>query len=178
MHLKRLFLPFIRNADHSLKIGMFYLTDARVAHALVDARKRGVKIEIIYDALAAAHPSSVHQYLRSEGIPLRVENWGGKMHMKTAVADGMHTLMGSMNWSLSGSESNDENTIVIKNNAVLAGQLTSYFDKLWNSLTSYQLGLRGIDDPHAESPESINSCYDGLDNNHNGLVDAEEPSCK
>ncbi len=170
-------LPFIRNAEHSLQIGMFYLTDARVAHALVNAKKRGVKIEIIYDALAAAHPSSVHQYLRSEGIHIRVENWGGKMHMKTAVADGMHTLMGSMNWSLSGSESNDENTIVIKNNPVLAGQLSTYFYKLWDTLTQYQLSGSSLADPHAESFSSINSCYDGLDNNHDGKIDAEDPGC-
>ena len=32
--------------------------------------------------------------------------------------------------------------------------------------------------PQPESPDSTGSCFDGIDNNHNKLIDSEEPFCK
>ena len=166
-------LPFIDSTQHRLAIGMFYLTDHRIVAALVRAQNRGVDVRLIYDGLAASHPSSKIRELRAAGVNVRIENWGGKMHMKTAIADSKNVLIGSMNWSMSGSRTNDENTLIIKNNRKLARSVTIYFNKLWKTLDN----AANMPDPRAESLSSINSCFDGIDNNHNGLVDAEEPSC-
>jgi phosphatidylserine/phosphatidylglycerophosphate/cardiolipin synthase-like enzyme len=164
-------LPFLAKATKTLDIGMFYLTDKGVADAIVAARARGVKIRVIYDAVAGAHPASLHNYLRKHGIELRVENWGGKMHMKDAVADGRHVIMGSMNWSGSGDGDNDENTLVVRNNTRLAKEVKAYFDRLWDSLPE------DGKDPRAESLESINACFDGVDNDHDGLTDEDDSGC-
>jgi len=169
-------LPFINKTKRRISIGMFYLTDDRVARALVAAKNRGVDVRVIYDALAAAHPSTMHHYLRNHGVEVRVENWGGKMHMKTAVSDSQHLLIGSMNWSLAGSRNNDESTVVIENNRGLARKFTIYFNKLWASLEASQNGPE-FNDPRAESRKSINSCSDGLDNDHDGLKDDMDPGC-
>lgn len=167
-------IPLLENAKTSIDIGMFYLTDVDVVDTLKASARRGVKVRLIYDAVAAAHPSSLHQELREAGVEVRIENWGGKMHMKAAVVDRKHAIIGSMNWTNAGNMSNDENTLVIRNNVKLAKQLGGYLDDLWSDLSHTSIAR----DPRAESPQSINSCFDGIDNDHDGLVDAEESLCK
>jgi len=118
--------------------------------------------------------------LRKAGIHVRVENWGGKMHMKAAVSDHRNVIIGSMNWSKAGNHTNDENTMSVSNNPSLAGEMADYFETLWRSLDGYYSSTKGVNirDPRAESLESINSCFDGLDNDYDGTVDGEDSGCK
>jgi phosphatidylserine/phosphatidylglycerophosphate/cardiolipin synthase-like enzyme len=94
------------------------------------------------------------------------------MHMKSAVADGKRTIIGSMNWTKSGELDNDENTLLIDNKK-LATQMTKYFNNLWSLLKKDDRRIVS-----AESLSSINSCFDEIDNDYDGLVDGEESSCK
>jgi phosphatidylserine/phosphatidylglycerophosphate/cardiolipin synthase-like enzyme len=167
-------LPFIAAARHTLDIGMFFYTDPRITAALQAAISRGVKVRMIYDAIAASSPASQHRFLRSIGGSVAVENWGGKMHMKAAVIDGKHVITGSMNWTAAGSSSNDENVILIRNSQKLATQLTAYFENLWATLDD----TAEHRDPRAEGVESINSCFDGMDNDYDGLIDGDDPACR
>lgn len=170
-------IPFIDRASRFLDIGMFYLTSVRVADALIRAHNRGVKIRIINDATAARNLYSLNKRLRRAGIDVRVENWGGKMHMKTAVSDQKHILIGSMNWSKAGSDDNDENTMIIENNPKLASEIIEYFDNLWVHLDS-SLETPNYHSPRPESHESINSCEDGINNDHVGGYDRQVFACR
>ena len=181
--LENAVIPFIEAARRSLDIGMFFLTDESVARALIDAARRGVRVRLIYDALAAAHPSSKDELLRAGGVDVKIENWGGKMHMKSALADGRNLLMGSMNWSKAGNLSNDESTLVIKNNKAVGRQFAAYFKRLWNSLpgastTTTESLVAPPQDPRAEGTQSINSCSDGIDNDHDGYLDKADFGCR
>jgi phosphatidylserine/phosphatidylglycerophosphate/cardiolipin synthase-like enzyme len=183
--MNRAILEFIRRSSRSLDIAMFFLTDTKAATALKDAVKRGVKVRLIYDALAGAHAASKHSWLRDQGIDVRVENWGGKMHMKAAISDSSDVLLGSVNWSSAGSLKNDENTLVIRRNEKLATAMSRYYDRLWETLDDGAAGdgssdrstRRTYKNPRAEGKESINSCHDKIDNDHDGLVDAEDDGC-
>ena len=169
-------LPFIESARHNLDIGIFFLTSPEVAEALGKAVNRGVRVRVIHDALGAAHPSNRVDDLRRTGVEVMVENWGGKMHMKTAVADGRHVVIGSMNWSDAGSERNDENVLVIRNNSRLAHGLTTYFNDLWDNIAVRQEYAESFLDPIPEGPSSPGSCSDGIDNDEDGLLDEIDPT--
>ena len=180
--MNRAILEFIRRAKTSLDIAMFFLTDPKAATALKDAVKRGVKVRLIYDALGASHAASKHSWLRDQGVEVRVENWGGKMHMKAAIADGINVLLGSLNWSSAGSLKNDENTMVIRHSQRLGDEMSHYFSRLWATLDRAAGGDRRsrpnfMRDPRAEGIESINSCEDGIDNDHDGMLDADDDGC-
>ncbi len=170
--IHRAILPFIESAKETLDIGMFVLTQSEVIEAIRAAAIRGVKVRLIGDALFSNRETSPVNSLREVGVEVRVENWGGKMHMKSAVADGKRTVIGSMNWTNAGETDNDENTLVIENQK-LATEMTKYFNNLWTLLKNADRST-----PFAESLSSINSCFDGVDNDYDGLVDAEEPACK
>ena len=170
-------IPFIRKAKKNLNIAIFFLTSKPIVDELIRAHKRGVKVKIINDATAAGHRSSHLLALLDAGVDIRVENWGGKMHMKTATADHRHSLIGSMNWSVAGNTKNDESVLVIENNRSLANELDDYFEHLWSSLDQI------LDNPYARIPkaesfDSINSCIDGINNDHSGGLDASAYSCQ
>lgn len=164
-------LPFIDAAKDTLEIGMFVLSEQRVKERLLEAADRGVKVRIILDALFTSRADSYHKELRLGGVSVRTENWGGKMHMKTAVADGQRVLIGSMNWTEAGSRQNDENTLVIDNKP-FANEVRAYFDSLWTVLDA--VGDRSV---RAESRDSANSCKDGIDNDHDGHIDSQDSGC-
>lgn len=170
-------IPALASARESVDIGMFYLTERTVVKALCVTAGRGVNVRIIVDATANAHPSSPYWELRRCGVDIKVENWGGKMHMKAAVIDGEHSfnqvIIGSMNWSKSGNTRNDENLVVIRNNRQLATELSDYYNKLWRTLSNKSQKRRIF----AESLTSINSCFDGLDNDYDGNIDAQDSGC-
>jgi phosphatidylserine/phosphatidylglycerophosphate/cardiolipin synthase-like enzyme len=157
-------------AQTEIDVQIFYLTDALIANALINAKNRGVDVQVIIDASGAANQYSEHQRLRDAAIPVKVENWGGKMHMKAMQADGYMVVIGSQNWTGAGNTANDENTLYIENQP-LASDFKANFGSQWTSIPDTWL----TGNPGAESVNSTGSLSDFLDNDHDGLTDEGAP---
>mgnify|MGYP000490851090 CR=1 FL=1 len=162
----------VNNAKKYIYIPIFYLTHKPLAKDLISAHKRGVDIRIILDASAARNKYSIHEYLREGGIQVKVENFGGKMHNKSMIVDDKYIVSGSMNFTKAGNSKNDENTIIIKNEN-LAIQYKKYFIKLWKIIPNKYL----YTNPNPESEESINSCFDNIDNDFDKTIDLKDKYC-
>lgn len=171
--IKNVLFPLISNAEKSIYIPIFFLTHKRLPTLLIDAHERGVEVKVIVDASSAGMHYSKHKILRMAGIPVKVENKGGKMHMKTVIIDDEWLFLGSMNLTSKGQYHNDENTLVI-NNPNLNQEYKKFFLNFWNSIDDKWLTKT----PSAESPDSENSCSDGLDNDHDGYIDKLDNKCK
>ena len=78
-----------------------------------------------------------------------------------------------MNFTNSGDNKNDENTIIIKNRDI-AQFHKNIFLYLWTKIPNKYLEHNA----KPESPDSIGSCSDGIDNNFNNKTDNEEEYCK
>lgn len=165
--------PLIQNAKHSIYIPIFYLTHEELSKELIKASKKGVEVKIILDASAARNKYSMHHKLREEGIAVKVENFGGKMHAKSMIVDSRYFIAGSMNFTKAGNTLNDENTLLI-DNPLLAKAYETYFFELWKSIPERYLKK----DPLPEGFESLHSCEDGIDNNFNHQKDHDDPSCQ
>ncbi len=166
-------LPVLTRAEHEILVSIFYLTNKEIIDALIDAKKRGVDVKIIYDAVGANSMKEKVRLLRANGIAVKVENWGGKAHEKNMTVDGKIFITGSANFSNSGIKKNDENLLIFKSPEI-ASFYRNYFLKLYNSIDEKYLKFT----PRAESFESGNSCYDGIDNNFDGKTDSEDIGCK
>ncbi len=166
-------IPLIQEAQESIDISMFFLTHKNVSKELVAAKNRGVNVRVIIDATSATNGYSKHNYLRDNGIPVKVENWGGKMHMKSAIIDSKHLIVGSMNWTSAGESKNDENTLIVRN-ALDANSYQEFFNELWISIDNKWL----LRDPLAESKDSYPSCNDTIDNDFDRFVDSKDKSCR
>ena len=166
-------LPIIENAKDYIYIPIFVITENRVVEALIKAKQRGVDVRLISDALNASSKYSKIKVLRANGIPVKIENYAGKMHSKTMIADDKYSIIGSMNFSKSGETKNDENTIVLEN-AEAAKYLKRFFLYQWDRMPDKW--LNGY--PRAEGWESVGSCSDGIDNDYDGLIDALDTGCQ
>ena len=166
--------PLIAAAQHRIDVAMFWLTNKYVVSELIAAHKRGVDVRVIIDATSAQSKYSKHMLLREAGVPVKVENWGGKMHMKAAVIDGHALVVGSMNWTVAGTKYNDENTLILRS-LELAAEFESFFDRLWDSIP--QKWSEPTARPYPESVDSSTACTDGIDNDFDRLIDAKDPGC-
>lgn len=164
--------PLLQRAKRRIDIGVFFLTHKGITRDLIKAHRRGVRVRVILDATAAKNGYTKHELLRAARIPVKVENWGGKMHMKSAIIDDDTLITGSMNWTSAGEGGNDENTILITS-PTLVRQYSTYFDKLWASIPDKW--LKGRPDP--ESKDSTTACSDGVDNDFDHLADDKDPGC-
>lgn len=164
--------PLIQGASKRIDIAVFFLTHKLITKDLIDAKLRGVEVRVIMDASGASNGYTKHELLRAVGIPVKIENWGGKMHMKSALIDGETLIAGSMNWTSAGEWDNDENTLIIRDPA-LAEQYQGFFDGLWAALPDTWVAAN----PDPESKQSGSACADGVDNDHDHLVDAQDPGC-
>jgi phosphatidylserine/phosphatidylglycerophosphate/cardiolipin synthase-like enzyme len=164
--------PILRRAQKRIDIAVFFLTHKAITKDLIDAHRRGVEVRVILDATAATNGYTKHELLREVGIPVKVEAWGGKMHMKSAAIDGEWVIGGSMNWTSAGEWDNDENTLIIRS-PELATQYHEFFDRMWTGIPERWTS----ENPDPESRDSGSSCTDGFDNDHDHLADADDPGC-
>ena len=164
--------PKLQAAKTSIDVAVFFLTHKHITKDLIDAHRRGVKVRVIMDATGAKNGYSKHEILRAAGIPLKIETWGGKMHMKSAVIDDDILIAGSMNWTSAGERSNDENTMIIRNSA-LVSEYRRAFNRMWKAIPDRWLK----DTPDPESRNSGTACTDGVDNDYDRKADAEDPGC-
>ena len=180
--VKILFSPYDKSMQHIVKlidnskryvyVPAFLITHNDFTQALINAYKRGVDVKIIVDANSFSTRNGKNKILRASGIPLKAENYAGKMHIKSVIIDDKYFTVGSMNFSNSGENKNDENIVIVENDK-LATAYKNYFLYLWQKIPNKYLK----NNPRAESQESIGSCNDGIDNDFDGLIDKEDPSC-
>ena len=166
--------PVLANARATIDASVFFLTHKQVTAELIAAHRRGVQVRVIVDATSAKNGYTKHELLREAGIPVKIENWGGKMHAKAAVIDSERLILGSMNWTSAGDSANDENTLIVRSPR-LASRYEAWFDGLWQSIPDRWLELGARPDP--ESRDSGSACFDGADNDFDQLADADDPGC-
>lgn len=166
-------LPIIKQAKNYIYIPSFVITEKRVTTELINAKKRGVDVRVIADALNASTQHSKHKELRTAGIPVKAENYAGKMHSKTMIVDDEYLIIGSMNFSNNGENRNDENMILLHNSNV-AKFYKKFFLYQWDRIPNKWLKYT----PRAEGSDSIGSCSDGIDNNYDGKIDMEDEACR
>ena len=163
----------ISQANQYIYIPIFFITSKKLIQPLIDAHNRGVDIKIINDATNAHNNYSIHKILRKNNIEVKTENYAGKMHMKALIIDDRISIIGSMNFTKSGNNYNDENVLLIENPEITKYLKTSFL-YLWNKIPDKYLNI----DPPAESVYSIGSCTDGIDNDFDGKIDTSDEGCK
>lgn len=166
-------LPLIMSAKKYIYVSAFVITEKRITTELINAKNRGVDVKITVDALNASTRHSKHRELRIAGIPVKAENYAGKMHSKSMIIDDEYLIIGSMNFSNSGENRNDENMIVLKDSGA-SEFYRKFFIYQWERIPDKWLKYI----PRAEGTDSVGSCSDGIDNNYDGKTDNDDEACR
>jgi cardiolipin synthase A/B len=132
--LKRLYLLSIAAARRTLDICTpYFVTDESTEWALAEARRRGVRIRILVEGdLTDAKPvkyasRDAYQRLLDQGIEI-YEYQPTMMHVKTIIADGVWSMVGSANFDNRSLELNDEMNVAVSDRD-LAKRLTEDFEQ-------------------------------------------------
>jgi phosphatidylserine/phosphatidylglycerophosphate/cardiolipin synthase-like enzyme len=96
-------------AQTSILVQAYAFTSAPIAKALVDAKKRGVRVEAILDKSNRTDKYSAADFLANSGIPTRIDAQHAIAHNKVIVIDGETVIGGSFNYTRAAQEKNAEN---------------------------------------------------------------------
>lgn len=128
-------------AQQELLIAVYAFTSDDLASALVQAKKRGVAVQVVIDReFDRTNNNSKGKFFDTQKITVRrvsgatsklADKEPGLMHQKFAVIDRRIVLTGSYNWTHSADNRNDENLLVFRDASPLAEEYRKTFLRLW-----------------------------------------------
>jgi phosphatidylserine/phosphatidylglycerophosphate/cardiolipin synthase-like enzyme len=98
----------------------YSFTSAPIAKALLDAHKRGLRVEVILDKSQRTEQYSSADFLANQGVPTKIDAAHAISHNKIIVIDGENIITGSFNFTKAAQEKNAENLLVIHDKALAA----------------------------------------------------------
>jgi phosphatidylserine/phosphatidylglycerophosphate/cardiolipin synthase-like enzyme len=127
----------IEAAKSSILVAAYSFTSKPIAKALLQAHKRGVKVQVVVDKSQKKERYTSATFLANVGIPVRVDSLYAIMHNKFMVVDGKTVETGSFNYSAAAATRNAENVIVIRDNPAVANAYQREWQRLWNESEPY-----------------------------------------
>jgi len=131
----------LAQAKKEVLVAIYAFTSDELANALVQARKRGVAVQVLIDReFDASNSNSKAKFLEAQKILLRrvsgmkgsaADKESGLMHQKFAVIDRRVVFTGSYNWTYSADALNDENLLLFHDAGPLADEYRKAFFRLW-----------------------------------------------
>lgn len=104
----------IQTANKSIKVGMFTWTRYDLAHEMIDAKNRGINVQIIMDRSSGQGVSAViADLLYMNGVNVRFSQGSALLHHKFMIIDEDTLVNGSANWTKAAFTQNDDCFIVL-----------------------------------------------------------------
>ena len=134
-HLVRIY----DRAERYIFVAVYGVTSPLTVKALVEAKRRGVDVRLLTDRERLNDPKqrTALSALREAGIPIRINQHDGLMHLKQAVIDDEINTTGSMNQTTSGNRYNDERLDIIRDHAMTV-KAREKFLSLWKDQERFQ----------------------------------------
>ena len=123
-------LNVIEGAEKSIYFLVFSFTLDEIGDQLISENRQGVNIQGIFDSLLAGGKGSEFARLKCAGIQVFLDGNPYAMHHKFFIIDEQWVMTGSMNYSQSGTEKNDENWLLIED-ATLAAEYLKEFQRVF-----------------------------------------------
>ncbi|HEX6363590.1 MAG TPA: phospholipase D-like domain-containing protein [Albitalea sp.] len=121
-------------ARESVQMQAYLFTDRRIANALLAARRRGVRVEVVADA--AQYEAGGLPYLRAlarAGARVFLNASHAAMHNKILIVDGGRdsaaVITGSYNFTQAAQARNAENVVVITGSREVARRFVANFER-------------------------------------------------
>jgi len=106
----------LNKAKSTILVQAYSFTSVPIAKALLNAHKRGVKVEVILDKSQRTDQYSSATFFYNSGIPVKIDSQHAIAHNKVMIIDGETVITGSFNFTKAAEENNAENLLVIRDN--------------------------------------------------------------
>lgn len=123
----------VGKAKFTVLVQAYSFTSAPIAKALVDAEKRGVKVQVILDKSQRTEKYSSADFLSHEGVLTFIDAKHAIAHNKIMIIDGKTVLTGSFNFTKAAENNNAENLLVIQDAGLAAKYMTNWQTHLKHS---------------------------------------------
>jgi len=117
----------IAKANSEILVQAYSFTSKDIAKALVDAKKRGLNVEIILDKSNRSRKYSAADFTFNMGITTYIDAQHAIAHNKIIIIDGETVITGSFNFTKAAEEKNAENLLILKNR-----DLAEVYIENWN----------------------------------------------
>lgn len=104
----------IQHARHEVLVLAYSFTSRPIAQALVDAKLRGVHVEIVLDHSNEHEASSDLHFFLEQGLVPQIDPHHAIAHNKVMIIDNRTLLTGSFNFTHHAESDNAENLLMIK----------------------------------------------------------------
>jgi phosphatidylserine/phosphatidylglycerophosphate/cardiolipin synthase-like enzyme len=137
--LEQAIIPIVNFAQSSIRFLAFSFTDFPLANAMIERALNGVNVAGVYEKVGSDTDAAEFDTLACAGIPVRRDGNPTFMHNKVVIVDERFVITGSLNFSTSAEENNDENVIIL-DNPQIASLYIQEFDRIWAQGTDPELG--------------------------------------
>lgn len=111
----------LRQARHSILVQSYSFTSNEIAFALIEAKRRGVDVQVVSDAEQTRKLEHNRVPLLAQaGVKVWLDEQHQSAHNKVMVIDGETVVTGSMNFTYAGQFKNAENMLILRGNKPLA----------------------------------------------------------
>ena len=111
-YVTEMLVAFIEGSTKDIRVLAYNFTSVPVASALVDAHKRGVDVQIVFDRSVQTEKSSALPLIKKAGIPYRIDSTHHIAHNKVILVDNEWIETGSFNYSPNAENFNGENALI------------------------------------------------------------------
>lgn len=141
--IDEILIGVISQARQQVLVQAFSFTHKRIARALVDAHRRGVRVEVLADDRQDRQlEGSVLADLVRNGVTVWLDPKQSSAHNKVMIIDagtpGAVLVTGSYNFTYSAQRRNAENVLVMRGNVALAGAFVDNWQRLRASARDYR----------------------------------------
>ncbi len=116
----------IDGATMEVLVQAYSFTSAPIAKALLNAKKRAVRVEVILDKSQKKEKYTSASFLANNRIPTLIDSAHAIAHNKVIVIDKTTVITGSFNFTKAAEERNAENLLIIRSK-----ELANYYIDNW-----------------------------------------------
>lgn len=116
----------LNRATNTVHVQAYSFTSEPIARALLDAHKRGVKVQVILDKAQRTDKYSEADFLAHAGIRTLIDAKHAIAHNKVMILDGATVITGSFNFTSAAESRNAENLLVIHDPNLARQYLTNF----------------------------------------------------
>lgn len=119
----------IESARDRIRVQVYIFTSKSIANALVAAKKRGVKVEVILDKSQEKQTYGVWRLLRRDGVSVLFDGEHATANNKIILIDDHTVITGSFNFTKAAEEKNAENMMIVRGHAEVFEKYRENFER-------------------------------------------------
>jgi phosphatidylserine/phosphatidylglycerophosphate/cardiolipin synthase-like enzyme len=131
----------VAQAKRQVLVQAYSFTSAPIAQSLVDAKNRGVDVEVLLDKSQLKSKNSVLPYRNGQNIATKIDYLPAIAHNKIMIIDDKTVITGSYNFTTSAEKRNTENLLIIHDKELAKDYVNNWVKREMISTTTTKMYL-------------------------------------